>query len=106
MNPNTEKYRNKRKNATHTKIDTIPPEVNAIRLSLNAPPKEIQIKLDSTSSSENNVKPLISAPPEDDRPKRDPNEALRLLNEEMRQRGIITQDEFQGPRRGVSHQPY
>ena len=67
MNPTSEKYRSLIRNSKQPEVDTIPPEVNAIRSALNVPLKEVQVKLEQQPSSENNLPPppLISAPPED-----------------------------------------
>lgn len=107
MNPTSEKYRALIRNSKQPKVDTIPSEVNAIRTALNLPLKEVQLNLVQQSSSENNLPPpLISAPPEDDRPKKDSKEALRQINEELRQRGLLPTTGNGGPRRGDANPPF
>lgn len=108
MNPTSEKYRKLIQNAKRPEVNTIPSEVNAIRSALDIPLKEEQINLEQQSSSENNLPPppLISAPADDDKPKKDSKEALRLINEELRQRGLLPSTGNGGPRRGDANQPY
>ncbi|KAK8887017.1 hypothetical protein M9Y10_038052 [Tritrichomonas musculus] len=108
MNAESEKYRNLLRNAKQPVIDTIPAEVNAIRSALMIPLRESQINLEQQTSSEINVEepPLISAPPEDERPKKDAEQALRQINEELRQRGLLPPTGNEGPRRGVPDHPY
>lgn len=107
MNLENQKYRNLLRLAPMRNTENIPSEVNVIRSAYSINPKtpESDTPLQDNQKSKNSEKPLIKAPPPDPtaKPKKNPLDILRQINEDREKRGLIDPQTQGGPKRGTGY---
>ena len=100
MDEDSERLRSLLQCAKPEPSESIPPEINVIRSAMNVSP--ISKMENNNPKNDKKNEPESESDSEPEPPKKDPTEALRLINQSLMERGRIPQmNPGEGPKKGT-----